>query len=250
MSQVHTRLSAGGSKIRFRVARRSWETGLLSRKRERICWGTEGSTRKRILPLARPCRFTERSGNRKFESVPLQQPRPPREMTGDHRTEVVRVSKRDQPTERRARGGPLGSRITRTSEPNGGNRNGQVPFEQGNRMPRICSIPCRAPHGQICGGYIKPAMCVSRRAGLGRIGPYRDGRRKSGSHRTPRWREISEPRGPTSRDICSRSEDRRVGRSVHPPDWRRCRQPAHENLSSSAFASIRSAVSKPSVNQP
>jgi hypothetical protein len=31
------------SNLRFLVARPSWETGLLSRKRERICWGTEGS---------------------------------------------------------------------------------------------------------------------------------------------------------------------------------------------------------------
>jgi len=33
----------------------------------------ERGQRIRDLPLARPCRFTERSGNRKFESVPLQQ---------------------------------------------------------------------------------------------------------------------------------------------------------------------------------
>jgi hypothetical protein len=31
------------SNLRFLVARASWGTELLSRKRERICWGTEGS---------------------------------------------------------------------------------------------------------------------------------------------------------------------------------------------------------------
>jgi hypothetical protein len=34
------------------------------------------------------------------------------------------------------------------------------------------------------------------------------------------------------------------------PDFGICQSPAHANTSSSAFASLRSGVSKPSVNQP
>ena len=34
------------------------------------------------------------------------------------------------------------------------------------------------------------------------------------------------------------------------PDFGTCQSPAHANASSSAFASLRSGVSKPSVNQP
>jgi hypothetical protein len=66
--------------------------------------------------------------------------------------------------------GPLGSRITRTSEPNGGNRNGQVPFEQGNRMPRICWQTIF-----ICGNHrgnckrLKQLELLSRQADIRRV---------------------------------------------------------------------------------
>jgi len=65
-------------------------------------------------------------------------------------------------------------------------------------------------------------------------------------------RTAMEPRGPTLKRH-SWLHQRIVGlarKRSSASDWSTCRRPAHVNSSSSPFASFRSAVLKPSVNQP
>jgi len=103
--------------------------------------------------------------------------------------------------------------------------------------------PHRFPAGSFFGGFRTPALYRvdrSRRAGI------RNPSRKR-PFAGPQWNREADPQ----ETFLATPADRWIGqKAVIGVRLLACRRPAHVNSSSSPFASFRSAVLKPSVNQP